>query len=412
MEYWLRWTDGTMRLGRFLAAVTVLGVSWNAAVPARAADEPATRNSASDVNRVAGDAASSETMYAVTYTVADILSKIQDERRLNAEGAKEFLGNRVKGPPVMQLAFDRQRHVRFGRDPQWLKENLVVVASQMGHEQVSAMLAAFRKYGIVEYAISARFITMTESNLKAFPDSTSSFLTTNQNPTSSSEAASLFSEIPLGHAGTTAIRARTIIEEDLTMRFHVLDKDALAKLLNSVNSDRRSNVLEAPRVTTFLGQTASLSDHAHSRFAVGANLLPSGSYELKMRDVAEGTALLVRPVAEPNGDIRLNFAASFTTIDNVTKEVLKIAPDKEIVLQLPKVATCHVDGGVVLKPGQSLMFGSVKGLTEGRTEGRTKSSCSKKREEQQLILILQVEPFERAADSPQLSLGVVHQPRR
>lgn len=412
MEYWLRWTDGAVRLGRSLVVVAVLGISWNAVVPARAADEPATRNAAPAVKRVAGDAALSETMYAVTYEVADILSKIQDERRLNVEDAKKFLGNRVKGPPVMQLAFDRQRHVRFGRDPQWSKENLVVVASQTGHEQVSAMLAAFRKYGIVEYAISARFITMTESDLKAFPDSTSSLLTTNQNPTSSSEAVPLISEIPLGHPGTTAIRARTIIEEDSTMRFRVLDKDALAKLLDSANSDRRSNILEAPRVTTFLGQTASLSDCAHSRFAVGANLLPSGSYELKMRDVAEGTALLVRPVAEPNGDIRLEFTASLTKIENVTKEVLKIAPDKEITLQLPKVWTCHTDGGVVLKPGQSLMFGAVKGLTEGRTEGRTKSNCSENREVQQLILILQVEPFERAADSPQLSLGVVRQPRR
>ena len=30
-----------------------------------------------------------------------------------------------------------------------------------------------------------------------------------------------------------------------------------------------------------------------------------------------------RPAAEPNGDIRLDFAASFTKIESVTKEVLE-----------------------------------------------------------------------------------------
>ena len=39
--------------------------------------------------------------------------------------------------------------------------DLVIVANQAGHEQVSAMLAAFRKFGIAEYAISVCFVTMS-----------------------------------------------------------------------------------------------------------------------------------------------------------------------------------------------------------------------------------------------------------
>jgi hypothetical protein len=381
MASWIRCGDGKLFVGRLLAAATLLGASWNAAAPSRA-----------------GDNVSSDTMYVVTYEVADILSQIQDERRLDTEAAKDFLGKRVKGPPVMQLAFDTARlnPVRID-EPNWLDERLVVSANQAGHGRTTAMLAAFRKFGVAEYAISVRFVTMTEAqSLEAFPDSTSSLLTTNQNEASRSETVPLVSEIPPVYDGATAVRARTIIEEDSTMRFRVLDNDALTKLLKLVDSNPRSNTLEMPNVTTFNGQTASLSDIARSQFVVGANLLSSGGHEPKTKEVTEGTSLLFRPAAEPNGDIRLDFAASFTKIENVTKEVLKVAPDKEIALQIPKVATCQVDGGVVLKPGQSLMFGSVKRLSEGRSESLIDKLLGRpmKREMQQLVLILRAEPYE------------------
>ena len=400
MASWFCYIYGKLCVGRILAAVTLLGLSWDAAVPARADDGPTKRNPApaSAAKHVAGGNASSETMYTVTYSVADILSQIQDERRLNAEDAKEFLGNRVKGPPVLQSALDRLRRVRI-EEPQWLEleERLVVTANQAGHEQITAMLAAFRKFGVAEYAISVRFITMTEEQaLQEFPDSTSSALTTNENQATNSEAAPLVSEIPPVYDGTTAFKSRTIIEDDSPMRFRVLDKDALAKLLELVHRNSRSNTLETPGVTTYNGQTASVSDTCRSQFVVGANLLSSGEHELKTREVTEGTSMLFRPAAEPNGDIRLDFATSFTKIENVTKEVLKIAPDREIALQIPKVATCQVDGGVMLKPGQSLMFGGVKRLSEGRSESLTDKLLGRttKREVQQLIVILRVEPFE------------------
>ena len=398
MASWSCCIDGKLRAGWILVAVTLLGVSWGAAVPARADGGPTKRIPAppSAAEHVAGDNTSSETLYTVTYSVADVLSRIQEERRLNAEDAREFLGNRVKGPPVMQVAFDRQRLVRI-EEPQWLEERLVVVANQAGHEQISVMLAAFRKFGVAEYAISVRFVTMSEElALEAFPDSTSSALTTNEDQASRSEAVTVAAEIPPIHDHTTAFKARTIIEDDSPTRFRVLDNDALTKLLELANSDRRSNVLYAPQITTYNGQTASVSDIARSQFVVGANLRASGGHELKTKDVNEGTSMHFRPIAEPNGDIRLEFAASFTKIENVTKEVLKIAPDKEIALQIPKVATCQVDGGAVLKPGQSLMFGGVKRLSEGRSESWTDRLLGRppKREVQELVLILRVEPFE------------------
>lgn len=406
MMSWLRCVEEKLSLRRTLATVTLLGLVW-IAIPVQAADRPAARRSAktSVTNPPKSDSAPSEPIYTVTYSAADIISKIQEERQLNAEDAKEFLRNRVKGPPVLQKNFDQhQRDIRIENDPQWLEDNLVVIASRAGHEQVYAMLSAFRKFGVKEYAISVRFITMTEEQaLEAFPDSTSSLLTSIQNPSTDLESAPVVSEIPPVYDGQPTVRARTIIEEDSTTRFRVIDKEALTKLIAAVHADRRTNDLEAPLVTTYNEQTASLSDTCRSQFTVGANLLPSGGHELKTKTVTEGTSMHFRPIAEANGDIRLDFAASFTKIDKVTKEVLKLTPDKETVLQIPQVATCQVDGGVVLKPGQSLMFGGIKRLSEGRSESTLDKLLGRepKREMQLLIVIMQVEPFHLPPSTPQ-----------
>jgi hypothetical protein len=398
MGFSLRSIDGVLRFGRILAALTLLGVSWQAAVPVRAADGPAARRSASTGERVADEPAPAGTIYTVSYPVADILSEIQSKRNLGAAVAKDYLRDRVQGPPVMQ--WDATRLLRPRVDaPQWLENDLIVVANQPGHEQVAAMLAAFRKFGVIEYAISVRFITMpVELTRKAFPDSTSSLLAMYPNSTSNSEAVSPeVLEPPLGDRdGAAMAKARTVIEEDEPMRFRVLDEDAMAKLIKAAESDRRSNVLQAPRVTAISGQTASVSDLSHSKFVVGAIPLPSGGRELKTRDVTEGTSLQLRPKGEASGDIRLNMAASFSKIEKVTKENLTIAPGDEVALQIPRVATLRIDGGFVLKPGQSLMFGSVKRLSEGRSVSWTDKLLgrSPKREEQDLIVILRVDPFE------------------
>jgi type II secretory pathway component GspD/PulD (secretin) len=179
----------------------------------------------------------------------------------------------------------------------------------------------------------------------------------------------------------------------------VLDRESEAKLLKLVASDRRSNVLEAPRITTFSGQTASASDIAYSQFVVGETLLPCGKRELKTRDVAEGTTIQVRPVAESNGDLGLSFSASFSRIAQVTCENRKIAPDRELVLRIPHVSTVCIEGRVALKPGQSLVLGGVKGFAEAMEVSSTDKSPDgrldpKKREVQpvELVVLVRVEP--------------------
>jgi hypothetical protein len=388
MGTWLRCTDGISHTGRILTAAAILSVWWTAA---------------SAADRVASGAGPSEKMYVVSYPVGDVLLQIQNQRHLDMAGAKDFIRGRVKGPPVQQMDMAQQRREQVG-ELRWGDEDLVVAANQVGHAQISAMLGAFRKYGVAEYAITVRFVTLSEEQMReAFSDSTSSLLTMNQASSSSPDAGlPAVSEVPPEHHGAAEARAHTIVEEDSPLRLRVLDKDSEAELLKSIASNPRSNAIVAPLVTTFSGQTASVSDLAHSQFIVGSTVLPSGKREPKKRNVTEGTSLHLRPVAAANGEIRLDFAASFSKIEKVTTKKLKIAPDGELTLQIPQVSTLRIDGGVSLKPGQSLLLGSVKGFAEARKVSWTDKLFGgwllpKQSEVQplELVLLLRVDSFER-----------------
>jgi hypothetical protein len=346
---------------------------------------------------LAGEAIPANALYPITYKVEDILSELQSARYLEAAEARDYLEVRVKGPAVAQLDWPKQREVRFG-EMRCRDEDLTVVANRAGHEQVEALFAAFRQFGEAEYVIFVRFITLSDARMRdIFPDATSTLLTSHQNPPSSSEPVMpAVAEIPVGREGNVAARSRTVIEEDAPMRLLVLDRDDEAKLIRLVESDRRSNMLIAPKVTTYSGQTASLFDIIRTRFVVGANVLPSGEREPKTQEVAEGTSMQFRPHAEPGGDIRLDFAASFTKIEKVTTENVKLDSGREMTLQIPMVATARIDCGVLLKPGQSLIVGNVKRLAESRSISWTDQLLGRppKVESQELALILSVEPFE------------------
>jgi hypothetical protein len=376
---------------------------WLIAVSAFAGERPAAHVAARQAESATSGDAATGAMYVVDYPAAKLIAAIQAERHWADAEARSFLIDRVKGPAVLRLeTIQHPASVARIGEAKCRGDVLAVSANRAGHEQIAAMLAAFRKFGVAEYAITVRFLTMREELLgEIFPDSTSTLLAADADASAASPAIPAEeSELPLERReGVAAMKTQTIIEENSPLRFRVLDKDAAANLLTLVNGDRRSNVLCAPLVTSFSGKTALVSDLARSRFVVGAIPLPEGGYRPKTRDVDEGTLIRLRPVAKSNGDVRLDFAASFSKIENVTAENLKLASNADLKLQIPRLATLRVDGGVVLKPGQSAILAGIKRLSESRQPSLTDRLLGgwnhpPKREFQVLVLMLRVEPYQ------------------
>ena len=162
------------------------------------------------------------------------------------------------------------------------------------------------------------------------------------------------------HEGTRVAQTQFIVEKDSPMRFRVMDKAQGEELIGRSQESRNANVLQAPKVTVFSGQTAYVSDTSQSPFVVGLKEVKPGQHQPQIRVVSEGTTLQLRPIADRRDSIHLDFAAAFSKIQKVETVRVGASPDDEKdlrTLQIPEMATLRMEGGVVLKSGQWLLLG-------------------------------------------------------
>ncbi|MEN6558251.1 MAG: M56 family metallopeptidase, partial [Thermoguttaceae bacterium] len=346
--------------------------------------------------------------YPTVYSVSDVLPKIREEQGLSGPNAKTFLKAWVKDPPTYQSQAAHQS-VHFGRLV-WRDDELIVQANQAGHQQVVRMLEAIRQFGTTQIAVETRFVTIPAEELqKVLPDSTMLPFEVDEAALSDSNAVQpAVLDRPLGsHKGTHVARAQWVIEKDSPVRFRILNEEDGEKLINRCQSDARSNVLQAPKVTVFSGQPAYVSDMSKTPFFVG--VIPSGAnaQQPQIRHVTEGTSLQLRAVAEKSGAIHLDFAAAFSNVQGVETATVNRASTSGMTIQIPEVATIRMEGGAVLKSGQWLLLGGLKTKKEVGEPVATqvswvewlfgKGKQFKRRESQELIMMLRAERIQLAA---------------
>lgn len=167
--------------------------------------------------------------------------------------------------------------------------------------------------------------------------------------------------------------------------------------INAAQGDRRSNVLQAPKVTLFNGQQAFVADTSQSPFVI--SVVPVvGDFAAAQQPVivvlSEGTYLTVQAVASPDRRfVRLTVVPFFSQIGEVntftfTGETSSTvisgsegpdddttARDEEVTtttsgttVQLPTFSFLSVATTVSVPDGGSVLLGGVKRLSEGRNE--------------------------------------------
>jgi beta-lactamase regulating signal transducer with metallopeptidase domain len=312
----------------------------------------------------AGGGKAQSDMFCQTYCVKDLLSKIQKEHGLSEPAAKESLAQFVR--LLMASAAGDQRKRPQPEQVLWLKggDDLVIRATNAGHKRAADALDVLRKFGdSVQIAIETRFLTLGDKLFQeVLPESTMSPLTVDDAGLANSGAVQPAAfDRPLGsHEGAHVARAQVLIERDSPVRFRIVDKEQGEKLINRCLADERTNMLQAPKVTIFNGQTAFVSDTSQTPFVVGT-VPVVGPYATaqtpQVRVVSEGTVLQLRPVTDRSGAVHLDFAATFSKIQAVDTATFNHAPPGGITIQLPKVATVRMEGGAALKPGQWLLLG-------------------------------------------------------
>jgi general secretion pathway protein D len=168
-------------------------------------------------------------------------------------------------------------------------------------------------------------------------------------------------------------------------------------LVAAAQGDRRSNVLQAPKVTLFNGQQAFVSDTSQTPFVI--SVIPVvGDFAAAQQPVIvvlnEGTFLTVQGVISSDrrfvrltvvpffskiGEVdTFQFVGSTTTTkntseskdgdDTTSKEDDETTTNEGVTVQLPTFSFVTVTTTVSVPDGGTVLLGGIKRLSEGRNE--------------------------------------------
>ncbi|HEV3416297.1 MAG TPA: hypothetical protein VG056_05775, partial [Pirellulales bacterium] len=305
---------------------------------------------------------------------------------------------------------------------------LVVSQTQEVHEQIADLLQQLRRLQDLQVTIEVRFITLSDNFFEQIgvnfnfniPSSTSGVSSigskhipsqvvgygdTAGNPTAPQAIG--FGQNPALPIQYNNGSVFPVAPPDLasfsntnagTFGFAILSDIEAFFLVQALQGDDRSNVLQAPKVTLFNGQQAFVSDTSQRPFVT--SVIPVvGDFAAAQQPVitvlSEGTSLTVQAVVSPDrrfvrltvvpffsqiGDVQeFTFTGSKTTTtnsanstggtDNTTSNAAGSTVTTEgTTVQLPTFNFVTVTTTVSVPDGGTVLLGGIKRLTEGRSE--------------------------------------------
>lgn len=299
--------------------------------------------------------------------------------------------------------------------------SIVVSQTQEVHDQIADLLEQLRKLQDLQVTIEVRFITLRDNFFErigvdfdfqiddntglrtasptGLPDDAGPSIAFGLTPTG---IPTVDLDIPFAN-GTRGDFGGTIpqfggFDANTAANFGVaiLSDIEVFLLIQAANGDSRSNILQAPKVTMFNGQTASVFDSAQRPFVVG--IIPVvGDFAVAHQPVVvvlnEGTSLSVQAVVSPDrrfvrmtlvpffskiGNVEtFTFTGKTTTksgtnvkdpVDNITRKDDIEETTEGTTIQLPVFAFTTVTTTVSVPDGGTVLLGGIKRLKEGRDE--------------------------------------------
>ncbi len=304
--------------------------------------------------------------------------------------------------------------------------SLVISQTQDVHEEIVDLLEQLRRNQDLQVTIEVRFITLNDNFFERIGVDFQ-FNITNEvpndpraiNPPSKKEIVGL--EPPAGGLASFP-NYTTDLGFDIPFRqssfnlatpqfgqpvevarfgFAILSDLEAFLLVNAAQGDRRSNVLQAPKVTLFNGQQASVFDQTTTPFVI--SVIPvvgdfAAAYQPVITVLSEGTSLTVQatisndrrfvrltvlPFFSQIGDVReFTFSGSKTTTkktaasgskggaagDSTASTDDSITSTDGITIQLPNFSFVTVNTTVSVPDGGTVLLGGIKRLSEGRNE--------------------------------------------
>lgn len=207
---------------------------------------------------------------------------------------------------------------------------LVVRQSSAVHEQIAELLAALRRLQDVEVTAELRFVTVS---------------------------ADMLEKLDLSGKEGTAPGVR------------LLDDTQVRLLLEAVQEDRRSNVLQAPKVTMFNGQKATLDLTEQQSFVVGVDFEEKEGKRIpkpKTKSVRTGLQFSLLPtVSLDKSEVTLQLAIQ---VSRANPQALVIQQNGEVQSETPRFSTVSLEKVLKLRDGSTALLTGWTQQREVRNE--------------------------------------------
>jgi general secretion pathway protein D len=307
--------------------------------------------------------------------------------------------------------------------------SLVVSQTQDVHEQIADLLQQLRRLQDLQVTIEVRFITLSDNFFErigvdfqfAIDDNTGLNNINDQLPvppgpgTGSANFDDSHPSVAIGwtpsgvtgdldipftqgsFAGSNPPFGGFDVNTAANFGFAILSDIQVFFLVQAAQGDNRSNILQAPKVTLFNGQTAFVSDTTQRPFVTSVIPVVGDFAAAQMPVIVvlnEGTSMSVQAVVSADRRfVRLTLVPFFsqigavneftftgsTTTDSGTTVQDPSNPDQNVTngqtrtvsgttVQLPTFAFTTVTTTVSVPDGGTVLLGGIKRLREGRTE--------------------------------------------
>lgn len=299
--------------------------------------------------------------------------------------------------------------------------SLIVNAPQETHEQIADLLKSLRALQNLQVTIEVRFITLQDTfferigidfdfniddAVRRIPREDSgpsvavglSGATGTLGPQLTSD---LDVQVRQGSFGVNSPFGSPDITAGTTLGLAILSDLELFFFLQAAQGNSRQNVLQAPKVTMFDGQAASITDVAQRPFVVSFEPVV-GDFAVAQRPIVivlnEGTQMNVQSVvSQDKRFVRLTLVPQFTRLESTDREFTFTGrrstrtgtsilnpngtpsgtrDDEEAIIegttvQQPTFGVTSVNTTVSVPDGGTILLGGIKRLREGRTERGT-----------------------------------------
>ena len=138
-----------------------------------------------------------------------------------------------------------------------------------------------------------------------------------------------------------------------------INESELKRLIESTQSDRRTNIMLAPRVTGFAAQTLTVASGAQRPFVTGMDAKKDGIAQPVISLIDEGLKFILTPDIRADGGVKLSFEVKATSIGKVSYAYLPIRvpgdSQSRFTVQVPATESYSLRSAVDLESNESVV---------------------------------------------------------